>query len=227
MILGETIYRLRIEKNMSQGDLADALGVSRQSVSKWENGNATPDLDKLMKMAGLFGVTLDELVSGEAAVTDPKAQPAAPPVPQIAPRKLAGYLLFLCGVLVFLVPAMLGGAGTGLVLCIPFFMWGVICFKAKENVLLWCVFVLYFYFWLPMGVLSPNFIRSTLARFIQLFHLLWGSGLLYRMLYLKKQDRLSQKTRWLAILLALSLAVTLLVLLFPRLLPTPGLLTIG
>lgn len=38
MDLGGTIYRLRTERNLSQGDLAEALGVSRQSVSKWETG---------------------------------------------------------------------------------------------------------------------------------------------------------------------------------------------
>ena len=62
MNLGENIYRLRTGKNMSQGDLAEALDVSRQSVSKWENNSATPELDKLIKMSELFGVSLDELV---------------------------------------------------------------------------------------------------------------------------------------------------------------------
>ena len=47
---------------MSQGDLAEKLNVSRQSVSKWETGASTPDLDKLIAMSELFQVTLDELV---------------------------------------------------------------------------------------------------------------------------------------------------------------------
>jgi len=42
MSLGERIYKLRKEKNLSQGDLADMLGVSRQSISKWENNSAVP-----------------------------------------------------------------------------------------------------------------------------------------------------------------------------------------
>ena len=62
MNLGETIYRLRSQRNMSQGDLADALEVSRQSVSKWENNSAVPELEKLVRMSEIFGVTLDELV---------------------------------------------------------------------------------------------------------------------------------------------------------------------
>lgn len=55
MDLGENIYRFRTERNMSQGALADALEVSRQSVSKWENHSATPELDKLLKMSELPG----------------------------------------------------------------------------------------------------------------------------------------------------------------------------
>ena len=69
MQLHENIYRLRTARNMSQGDLADALEVSRQSVSKWETGAAVPELDKLIKMSQLFDVTLDQLVN-EASNTD-------------------------------------------------------------------------------------------------------------------------------------------------------------
>lgn len=74
MELGENIYRLRTEQRMSQGDLAEALDVSRQSVSKWETGSAVPELDKLVKMSKLFGVTLDELVNGTIPL--PESEPA-------------------------------------------------------------------------------------------------------------------------------------------------------
>ena len=65
MTLGENIVRLRTNKNWSQSDLAEALEVSRQSVSKWETDTSIPELDKLLKLSELFGVTLDELVNGE------------------------------------------------------------------------------------------------------------------------------------------------------------------
>ena len=64
MTLGTNIQQLRKEHNMSQGDLADALDISRQSVSKWETDTATPDLDKLLKLSEIFSVSLDELVKG-------------------------------------------------------------------------------------------------------------------------------------------------------------------
>ena len=63
MDLGTTITRLRTQRGLSQGDLAEALEVSRQSVSKWETNASTPDLDKLVKLSRFFGVTLDELVT--------------------------------------------------------------------------------------------------------------------------------------------------------------------
>ena len=65
MKLGENIYKYRVLHGLSQGDLADAVEVSRQSVSKCENSSATPELEKLIKMAKLFDITLDELVYGE------------------------------------------------------------------------------------------------------------------------------------------------------------------
>lgn len=61
MGIGNNIYKLRTAEKMSQGDLADRLNVSRQSVSKWETDAAVPDLDKLMKLCDVFGVSLDEI----------------------------------------------------------------------------------------------------------------------------------------------------------------------
>lgn len=74
MTLGENIARLRAARGMSQGALAEALEVSRQSVSKWETDASVPELDKLIRLSKLFEVTLDELVTGE-----PFTPPSAPP----------------------------------------------------------------------------------------------------------------------------------------------------
>ena len=67
MSLAENIYRFRTEQNMSQLDLADALEVSRQSVSKWENSEAIPDVDKLLELSSLFSCTLDALLKDDMA----------------------------------------------------------------------------------------------------------------------------------------------------------------
>lgn len=61
MSLAENIKRYRTDRKMSQEDLAEALNISRQSVSKWETGKAKPDTGNLIQMAQLFGVSLGEL----------------------------------------------------------------------------------------------------------------------------------------------------------------------
>ena len=58
MNLGERIFQLRTQLELSQNDLAEMLHVSRQSVSKWENNNAVPDLEKAVKLSEIFGVSL-------------------------------------------------------------------------------------------------------------------------------------------------------------------------
>ena len=56
------IKKYRIEKNMTQIDLANRLCVQQSTVSQWEKGRITPPLDKLIAMSDLFGCTIDELV---------------------------------------------------------------------------------------------------------------------------------------------------------------------
>ena len=144
MSLGTNISRLRAEHHLSQGDLAEALAVSRQSVSKWETDSSVPDLDKLVKLSQLFGVTLDELVTG--AEPQPKAE--TPPQQVVVShrmpgRKIAGIVLFCMAFLAFLVLTALGGLLEGLILAVPFLVCGVICFLAQKRPGLWCAWALY------------------------------------------------------------------------------------
>ena len=103
MSLGQNIYKLRTGKRLSQEDFAAAMEVSRQSVSKWENDMAVPELEKLIKMAKLFEVSLDELVNNAPPAPKPE-QPPAPPPPAPAPGLTTGDLisvvLLLLGILI-------------------------------------------------------------------------------------------------------------------------------
>lgn len=63
--VGKTIATLRQNRNMTQQQLAAALSVSHQAVSKWENGAALPDVQTLMDLTHLFGITMEQLLSGE------------------------------------------------------------------------------------------------------------------------------------------------------------------
>lgn len=65
MILADKIIRLRKKKGWSQEELADKMNVSRQAVSKWEAAQTTPDLEKILQLGNLFGVTTDYLLKDE------------------------------------------------------------------------------------------------------------------------------------------------------------------
>ena len=67
MAIGEKIAQARREKRLTQEELADRLGVSRQAVSKWESGAAQPETDKLARLSGLLGVSCDYLLCDDAA----------------------------------------------------------------------------------------------------------------------------------------------------------------
>ena len=65
MELGGQIKRYRIRLGLSQEELADRIFVTRQSVSNWENGRTYPDLQSLLRLSDLFGLSLDELIKGD------------------------------------------------------------------------------------------------------------------------------------------------------------------
>lgn len=64
MKVAERIQALRKAKGISQEELADKLGVSRQAVSKWESGQSSPDLEKILLLSTCFDVTTDYLLKG-------------------------------------------------------------------------------------------------------------------------------------------------------------------
>ena len=65
MEFNNKIYELRKQKGFSQEELASKLNVTRQTVSKWELGDSTPDMEKLVVLSDLFEISLDELVLGK------------------------------------------------------------------------------------------------------------------------------------------------------------------
>ena len=77
--VGKTIAKLRQNNNMTQQQLAAALNVSHQAVSKWETGAALPDVQTLMALTRLFGVTMEQLLNGEVPEDRTEApKPASP-----------------------------------------------------------------------------------------------------------------------------------------------------
>lgn len=73
MTLGDKLSKLRKERNLTQEQLADILGVSRQAISKWESDTAYPETDKLIRLSELFNCSLDYLLK-DAVETDKNVQ---------------------------------------------------------------------------------------------------------------------------------------------------------
>lgn len=171
MTLGERIYALRTAKNLSQGDLAEQLDVSRQSVSKWETDTSVPDLDKLVKLCDLFEVSMDELVRGEV----PRAEVCEEPrviVREVRvgtpTRVVVGAVLLIVGVLAMLLIMLAsGGALEALLLGLPIVCCGIICLMVKKHPGLWCTWLLFFiacvYTPAMMGVNYVPFVLLVIA----------------------------------------------------------------
>ena len=97
MKFNEKLVMLRKQHNLSQEQVAEKLGVARQTISKWELGETTPEMDKLIIMSELYNITLDELMKEEnegKVVNDPNSTNS---------QKLAGMTIkILKGIGVFL-----------------------------------------------------------------------------------------------------------------------------
>ena len=157
MKLGERIYQYRTEKELSQGDLAELLNVSRQSVSKWENNTSIPDLDKIVKLSEIFGVSLDELIKGEALVNDKQDNVGNQDIhvesevvnidsnaqEPSKTQRLIGIILMCMASFLIMLSLFLGGILAGLIFASPFIACGLICLFCKKNAGLWCSWSIY------------------------------------------------------------------------------------
>lgn len=144
MTLGQNIARLRAERRLSQGELADALEVSRQSISKWETDASVPELEKLVKLSALFEVSLDELVKGESEKKEETPEAAAvPPEQKGGTQRIVGTILVCFGVLLTVLFMLLGGGFAGLIFGLPFLACGFICLWCRRHTGLWCAWAVY------------------------------------------------------------------------------------
>lgn len=95
MILADKIIELRKKEGWSQEELAEKLSVTRQSVSKWEGAQSIPDLDKVVQMSRLFGVTTDYLLKDELEIAEPtmtNADDRQPPLRRVTMAEASDYL---------------------------------------------------------------------------------------------------------------------------------------
>ena len=101
MEFNEKLQALRKQKNMTQEELAQALYVSRTAISKWESGRGFPSIDSLKSIARFFGISVDDLLSGEEILTIAEADQKHK---HRLLRDLYLAMLDLCAVLFLLLP---------------------------------------------------------------------------------------------------------------------------
>ena len=116
-MFGNRITVLRIARNWTQVQLAQKLNISKQTVSNWENGRATPDAHKLAKLCEVLGVGADELLG----------LPARPSAPKRKWLIAAAAALLLAAVAAVLLAVFSGGGEmTSTVILTPAFLWSAL-----------------------------------------------------------------------------------------------------
>ncbi len=149
-MLSEKIYTLRRKNGLSQEQLAEKIGVSRQAVSKWEGGLSTPELDKLKALSKCFQITMDELTgsqptssSSETGEKDKTALPKGESRTGIGFCAAGAVCLILLGVLTVIHPSsvsqinessMITLNGTGILFALSalLMIWGLILILKRK-----------------------------------------------------------------------------------------------
>lgn len=179
MSLGEHIYRLRTQRGMSQEALAEALNVSRQSVSKWENSSAVPELEKLVGMSRIFEVSLDVLVNGTNPAAEPATSPEAasergakpapePFLPHLTGAQLLGGILLL-GAILFVIISWAVKDSDDWMICLllasPIGLCGTACISMKHPLVV-CGWLGYVEYLLLFFVLTHRWESSGFGIFL-------------------------------------------------------------
>ena len=171
---GEYLKDLRVKNKYSQEKLGELLGLSRQSISKWEQGYAVPDTENLLKLSELYGISVDALLKcGEGDEQTPaqdEREKVSNEEEAKPPKKKRGWFFISYPILAVIVYAIIGakfkaaGWATGWItlLTIPLYYTGVIAFEKKKPIIFcYPVFALiifliggFFYsLWHPMWII--------------------------------------------------------------------------
>ncbi len=147
MALSEKLYALRKKSGLSQEQLAEQLGVSRQAISKWESGASSPESDKLIVISNYFHVSLDDLMKESNGQSNDTTQAVQREVPQAAAhtKRTVGFIICICGIVCLIVWGLLSilnptassqisesstitidGNGVFLILCVAFIAVGAV-----------------------------------------------------------------------------------------------------
>ncbi len=184
MSFGETITNLRKSKGITQEQLAETLGVTRQTISKWELDQSTPDLNYISQLSDLYGVTTDYLIKGEDPVKNTENSEAEELYEQIVgnsreevkqiiyvnkdggngltPRSLAGVIVAILAAVLAVVSMVMMGENEDWIIGAIFGAFGFIAglemvLVKKHPVLavLWTIWIIVFLFLAVFLVNTP------------------------------------------------------------------------
>ena len=123
--IGQRIKELRVKNDLTQDRLADCLGVSAQAVSKWESAQSIPDMNRVLLLSKVFGVSTDYLLKDE--MSEPPA--AEGPLPEDSGKKLFSILSLVCSLLSMLTCCV---PGLGLILGIGGIVFAIMALAKKQ-----------------------------------------------------------------------------------------------
>lgn len=206
MNLGQKIYELRTAKNLSQGDLADLLDVSRQSVSKWENDSAVPELDKLIKLCNVFDITLDEL-TGRTQPASKTSVLTPPHSTAFTTQKVAGYILLTFALLTSLLLARFAADLFMFILVVqPLLLSSLVCLRVRKCAGYWCLWAVFlsleFFFPFVMGL---SILKATyVVRLVFLVIMFFVAWAMFKdvTIYVTKKHRYLTLLGWIAYIAA-------------------------
>lgn len=145
MGFGENLQSIRKKNGLTQEALADMLGVSRQAVSRWEQGDGYPEVDKLLMLSEKLGVSIDSMMGLGSPESSPAAAEAVIDVQPSAKssdaaRIVCGVILTVLGFLFFFVPFI----GYLQYVSLSIFLAGIACLAFRKHTVLAAVWGLFF-----------------------------------------------------------------------------------
>lgn len=139
MTIGKRISGLRKERGFSQEYVAGQVDVSRQAVSKWESDQTAPDTNNLIRLAELFGVSVEYLATGKqpeppAAPPEPNP-PAAPWAREVRTQRILGFIFVAAGLLALVLGLLFPQAQVALLTAAVWLLViGALCLTVKEHI---------------------------------------------------------------------------------------------
>lgn len=161
--IGERIYDLRNRNNMSQGNLADKLDVSRQTISKWENNMCLPEAEKLLQLSEIFGVSTDYILKGRTIVEpepvyiyvkDPDGENVSKYNERLL-KKYLGIAIAILGGFISIIFALEPSLSILLFITVPLTLLGILMARNIKHICLilsWLFYTIYTFFLLGNGL---------------------------------------------------------------------------